>query len=102
MALKTSEQSLRSSLKGQELDLMLEEIFPGQSVHSSPPDGLWRASLFPPHPLDAQTQLKRVQKETDSQKDPRAKEVCFHGGRITTLKPKSPFPRGRKTRMFKF
>lgn len=30
MELKTFEKNLRSSLKGKELDLMLEEIYPGR------------------------------------------------------------------------
>lgn len=91
MELKTFEQNLRSSLKGKELDLMLEEIYPGQRARGY---AWWAAESQTslPHPWRAQAALERVQLEKESQ-DPRAKEVQISQGENNHFKSKSPSPK---------
>ena len=62
------------------------------SARGSIPDGLWRAQLSLLHSLDAQSELKRVQEEKNSQEDTRAKEVWISQGKDNHFKPKSLFP----------
>lgn len=90
MELKTFKQNLRSSLKGKELDLMLEEIYPGQRARSY---AWWAAEnqTSLPHSRRAQAALERVQLEKESQ-DPRAKEVQISQGENNHFKSKSLFP----------
>lgn len=95
MALKTSEQSLRSPLNGKERDSTLEEIFPGRQHVALYLMGSGELNIPCFIPWMHRLNRKGSKRERVPKKIPGQRKCGSHRGRITTLNLSLGLPRWR-------